>query len=119
MAGVTFRWIRSPEQLAKNVGDYGARLMKAILALGQVFAARIEAAATSGAPWTDRTGNARQGLTGLCIPAATGFVIYLFGTVYYQIYLELAHGGAYAIILKTMEAAYGPLMAAIRSLLGG
>jgi hypothetical protein len=119
MSGVTFRWISTPEQLAKNVGDYGQRVLKAILALGQVFAQRIAAYAKGNAPWTDRTGNARQGLTGLCIPAATGFTIYLFGTVFYQIYLELAHGGAYAIILRSMEAHYGPLMAAIRSLIGG
>lgn len=119
MSAVVFRWVVSPDVLAKNVGDYGQRLLKAILALGQVFAQRIANYAKGNAPWTDRTGNARQGLTGLCIPAATGFTIYLFHTMFYGIYLELKNGGRYAIILKSMEAHYGPLMGAIRALIGG
>jgi hypothetical protein len=84
-----------------------------------VFAQKIASYAKANAPWTDRTTNARQGLTGIAIPAATGVVIYLFHTMYYGIFLELAHGGAYAIILKSMEAHYGPLMGAIRALIGG
>jgi hypothetical protein len=118
MSGVTFRWISTPEQLSKQVGDYGKRMLKAIFTLAEVFAKKIEGYAKANAPWTDRTTNARQGLTGLAIPAATGVVIYLYHTMFYGIFLETANEGAYAIILKAMEAFYGPLMAAIRSLIG-
>ena len=119
MSTVTFRWQVSPDVLAKNVGDYGARLLKAIQALGQVFAAKIAAYAKANAPWTDRTGNARQGLTGTAVAAATGVVIYLFHTMFYGYYLELKNGGRYAVILKSMESQYGALISAIRGLIGG
>jgi hypothetical protein len=73
-------WTVPPEALARSVGDYGKRLLAAALALAQVFAARIEAQAKATAGWTDRTGNARQGLTARAIGSATGVVIILFHT---------------------------------------
>lgn len=119
MSGVIFQWTVSPDILAKNVGSYKDRLLKAIQALGQVFAQKIATYAKANAPWTDRTGNARQGLTGTAIAAATGVVIYLYHTMSYGIWLEVKNAGRYAIILKAMESQYGALMAAIRGLIGG
>ena len=119
MSGVIFQWTVSPDVLAKNVGTYGDRLIKAIHALAQVFAQKIATYAKANAGWTDRTSNARQGLTGTAIASATGVVIYLFHTMFYGIYLELSNAGKYAVILRSMEAHYGPLMQAIRSLIGG
>lgn len=119
MAGtVSFRWTTSPDVLARKVGDYGTRLLKACYALAQVFAAKIETWAKANARWVDRTGNARQGLTGRAFATATGVAIYLFGTVSYQIYLELAHQGRFGIILKAMQTHYGPLMQALQRLVG-
>ena len=119
MSGVTFKWNVSPDVLARNVESYGQRLLKAVQALGQVFAQKIASYAKANAPWTDRTGNARQGLTGLCVASATGIVIYLFHSMSYGIWLEVKNAGRFAIILKSLEANYGPLMAAIRGLIGG
>lgn len=118
MSGVTFRWVSSPDLLAKRVGDYGARLLKAIQDLAQTFAAKIATAARANATWQDRTGNARQSLTGICVNTATGVVIYLAGLMSYSIWLEVANAGKYAVILRTLQQFYGPLMAAIRALIG-
>lgn len=116
---VALRWDVPPEVLAKEVGNYGRRVLAAVLDLAHVFAALMEAWAKANAVWTDRTGNARQGLTGRAVATATGVVIYLFHTMDYGYYLEVANAGRFAIILRTMEAHYALLMAALRRLVGG
>lgn len=118
-SGVLFRWSIPPSVLAGHVGDYGKRVLAAVHELAQVFAARIESYAKANAPWTDRTGNARQGLTGIALKAAAGVTIILYSQVSYGIWLEVAHGGNWAIIMKTMEQFYSPLMAALRALVRG
>jgi hypothetical protein len=106
----------SPSDLAATVAAYRDRLLAAILDLARYFAARIEAWARRHARWTDRTGNARSGLTARALPTATGAAIVLFGTVSYQIWLELANAGKFAIILKALEAHHSDVMAALRKL---
>lgn len=111
-----FHWDVPPSALVRAIEDYGQRVQQAIFALAQWFAAKLEAYAKQQAPWTDRTGNARQGLTGLAVQAATGAVLYLIHQVSYGVHLELAHAGQYAIITKTLEAHYGELSAALDKL---
>lgn len=113
-----FEWQRgaSPADLAASVRDRERRFLRAIYELGVFFAAKIEAHARRHAPWTDRTGNARSGLTARAIATATGVVIVLFGTVSYQVFLELAHAGRFAIILRSLQAHYPEIMAALRRL---
>jgi hypothetical protein len=64
--------------------------------------------ARTNAPWTDRTSNARTGLFGIAERdvARRLIVIYLSHGVDidYGKWLELAHGGKYAIIMPTIEA---------------
>ena len=116
MMDASFTWHPGPDVLARHTVAWGRRLLDALFELGQVFAARIEAAAKRDAPWTDRTGHARQGLTARCERVANGIVVVLYGVMSYQIWLEIAHAGKYAIILPTLEQHYGPLMAAITRL---
>jgi type II secretory pathway component PulM len=106
----------SPSDLAAGARDYRDRLLTAILDLARFFAAKVEAWARRNARWTDRTGNARSGLTARALPIATGAVIVLFGTVGYQVFLELANAGRFAIILKALEAHHADVMAALRRL---
>lgn len=118
MAGdVTLVWTVPPSALQRGIGNYAERLLSAVFDLAQYFAARIEAYAKQHAPWTDRTGNARQGLTGRAFRTATAVTILLFGAASYQIWLELAHGGHWGIILKALEANYSPYMKAIEGLM--
>lgn len=116
-APVTLHWQIPPSVLAKNIGNYAERVLSAVFDLATFFAARIESYAKANAIWTDRTGNARQGLTARAFKTATAVTIVLFGTVAYQIWLELSNAGRFAIILKALEAHYGPYMRAIEGLL--
>jgi hypothetical protein len=67
-------------------------------------ASKGESAMKTAAPWTDRTGNARSGLS-----AKVGWVpnvshsIHLFHRVFYGIFLETRWSGKYAIILPTIR----------------
>lgn len=56
------------------------------------------------APWTDRTGMAREGLSAEVSVEGTDVVIELFHTVEYGIWLETIQEGEFAIILPTLEA---------------
>lgn len=104
-----------PTDLAARVDDYGAAFRAALLRLASYFAARIETAAKQTAPWTDRTGNARQGLRAFAEAAGASVVITLVHSVAYGIFLELK---GFAVIQPTLESFYGPLANAIRRLVG-
>lgn len=56
----------------------------------------------TGAPWTDRTGNARATLKGDAKHRDIVHEIILHGGMPYQIYLETRFGGKYAIIGPTV-----------------
>ena len=114
-----FRWEVPPSVLVRNLGVYGKRLLTAVFDLAAYFAAKIEAYAKIHAPWTDRTANARQGLTARAFRSATAVTIVLAHLMGYGIWLEVKNQGRYAIILPTLETHYGPLIAAIDRLIGG
>jgi hypothetical protein len=67
------------------------------------------------ASWTDRTTNARNGLSALPFHVPKhehGFT--LFHTVSYGIWLEVANSGRYAIIMDTLDREGPELMETIR-----
>jgi hypothetical protein len=119
MAGsaVSLVWTIPPDKLAGNIGDYAERLLLAVFDLAQLFAAKIESYAKLHAVWTDRTSNARQGLTARAFKEATAVTLLLFHTVEYGIWLEVANAGRYAIILRSLEAHYSVYMSAIERLI--
>ena len=84
--------------------EYLERKKAGLHALLQNWAGTMEGYAKSNAPWTDRTGNARQGLHGGVDTDGDRFVLYLSHGVEYGIWLELAHGGNYAIVRPTADA---------------
>lgn len=108
MSRAAIRWVRPPDRLGEAVERYGTELvMGAIMAVAGYIAAMIQNSARANAPWTDRTGNARSGLFATAEQAARDLVmIYLSHghAVEYGIWLELAHGGRYAIVMPTIEA---------------
>jgi hypothetical protein len=112
-------WQIAPDQqLIPNLKSYGDKVWAAIGQLADVFVARMEAAAKQNAPWTDRTGAARAGLRGFTVKAATSVVLYLVGSVSYQVFLELGtrRMAPRPIIMPTLEQNYAPLMSALRDL---
>jgi hypothetical protein len=58
----------------------------------------------SGARWTDRTGNARQGLRFRVSHSGSTSTLTYFGSMPYNIWLEVRWSGKYAIIGPTMSA---------------
>lgn len=112
----SFVWEVPPSVLANDILEWRKKLLVASVALARVFAERIETYAKKHARWTDRTTNARQGLTAKVIPTATGFILVLFHTMSYGKWLEIANAGRFAIILEALEAHYGPLMVALQAL---
>lgn len=65
---------------------------------------RIESYAKFNAPWEDRTGAARDGLTA-SVDEDDGFIVLeLAHTVDYGVWLETIEDGTFAIIMPTLEA---------------
>ena len=114
----TFEWTVPPSQLETNLGRFAQLLLEATLDLARYFAAKIEAYAKVHAAWTDRTGNARQGLFARAYRVAASVVIVLSHKMDYGIWLEIAHSGKYAIILKTLERHYAEVLRGYKQLVG-
>lgn len=108
MAQPTLVWRTPPDALARAIERYGERVLIAVAAVAQRLATIMENSAKQNAPWTDRTGNARTGLFGTSEAnlARHMVVIYLsHGPVIdYGVYLELAHGGRYGVVMRTIES---------------
>ena len=83
-------------------------MVVAVTAVAGRIATLMQNDARAHAPWTDRTGNARSGLFGAAERdiAQRLVVIYLSHgpDIEYGKWLELANGGRYAIIMKTIGA---------------
>jgi hypothetical protein len=74
------------------------------------MAKEVQDYAQSEAPWEDRTGDARDGLTAQAKFSFTKYTIVLFHTVDYGIWLEVRWNGRYAIIMPTIETKGHELM---------
>lgn len=100
-----FEWTTKPPQelFSEGVIAYDNAIKQALLELAESFAPRIEAWMKENAPWTDRTGNARQSLHTEVIALVNEISIWLFGGVDYQIFLELKNAGRYAIIGPALD----------------
>lgn len=93
--------------------EYGGLLM-----LMQTAATKMETWAKQNAPWTDRTGQARQRLTGQAYWENPNIVVAAIAhQVDYGIWLELAHQRKYAILEKTLEEHRGEIEEAVKTLL--
>jgi len=78
--------------------------------------------ARNNAPWTDRTGNARSGLFGTAEADFARHVVTIYlshgALINYGVYLELAHGGRYAIIMRTVESHLPELQSMLDEIFG-
>lgn len=81
----------------------GKIVRAAIGAYGDTAAKKMEGEAKRNAPWTDRTGNARNSIRGDFDWQGDNAVITLSGNMDYSVYLELAHEKKYAILKPTID----------------
>lgn len=92
------------EALEKNIAGVDKRARNAITAVMKYYPARITRYMKDNAPWTDRTGNARNGLyCQLRRPSENVWELILGHSVPYGIYLETRWSGKYAIIQPTKD----------------
>jgi hypothetical protein len=69
---------------------------------------QIQAQARNKAPWKDQSSNARHGLFAKAsVPTKHVYQLTLYGSVSYQIWLEVRWSGKYAIIMPTVRS-YAP-----------
>ena len=119
------RWQRPPSELAAAVERYGDRVLTTVAAIAQYVATQMQNDAKAQASWTDRTGNARTGLFGTSEADFASKVVTIYlshgATINYGVFLELRGGsdgspgsGRYAIIMRTMQNHYEPLMQMLR-----
>lgn len=89
-----------------------------VLILCQISAMKMEEYAKNEAPWTDRTGNARQNLKGQAEWISSDkIMIAVSHHMYYGYWLELAHDREYAILEESIEQNVEELYRALRRLL--
>lgn len=99
MAGLRF----DLSGMISGLADCESRADMAIRMLAEQGALQLQNSARENRKWTDRTGHARQRLTGSVATISHGYRIYLAHGVDYGIWLELAHGKRFAIIPQTIE----------------
>lgn len=108
MATSGFRWVKPPEaELIPAIEAYGDRVLAAVRAVADYAAQKMQGEMRQGAPWEDRTGNARSGLFSVAEQLAEDTVTIWLShghTINYGVFLELAHGKRYAVIMPTIQA---------------
>lgn len=103
MSSSNFQW-QGVDAMLNRLTLYQQRVVWAVKQVALYWAAVFEEYARSNAPWTDRTGNARQSLHAYVEELAGDTVrLYLSHGVFYGIFLEVKHAGRYAIIWPTIQ----------------
>lgn len=89
--------------LLKGLTSLESKADMAIRMLAEQGAEKLRDYAQENRKWTDRTGHARQRLSGSVSTISSGYRIYLAHGVDYGIWLELANGKRFSIIPQTIE----------------
>jgi len=103
--------------LFNNLDKAPVKFGAAMYAFTEYWSGEVRKEARNNAPWTDRTGNARQGLNTATEHGPTTHSIILFHRMPYGIWLEVRNSGAYAIILPTIRTKGREVMAGAKDLL--
>jgi hypothetical protein len=101
--GGGIKWITNPFHPLGRGGQLIVRMYAGLAVYTKGFAREVQDYAQQNAPWEDRTGEARRGLTAIGEQRLTKYTITLFHTVSYGIWLEVRWDGRFAIIVPTIE----------------
>ncbi len=83
---------------------YATDMTACVESAGRNAASGMEDYAKNNRPWTDRTGNARRTMEGVCAWNQQGqFVVGVEGHMPYSVFLELGYGGKYSILAPTVH----------------
>jgi hypothetical protein len=100
--------------VAQNLGEMSERLKTQLQVLGQATGQKIQEYAQANAPWTDRTGDARQRLKYNSEINDNGLTISIFHQMEYGIYLELCNNEKYAILKNSRDAMLPEFLDAVK-----
>lgn len=100
--------------VAQNLGEMSERLKTQLQVLGQATGQKIQEYAQANAPWTDRTGDARQRLKYNSEINENGLTISIFHQMEYGIYLELCNNEKYAILKNSRDAMLPEFLDAVK-----
>lgn len=117
MARVSFKF--EDKELSGNVRKLPENLRRDVRTVVDANAAYAEIYIKTKAPWTDRTGAARSGLTAISGGSGDTFEILMAYSVTYGIWLEIANDRRYAIITPAMRIVGEKLMRDLQGLLDG
>lgn len=106
-----------PGDMLDKIGLAATKSEAAIAMYANNAAITLQNYAREHRPWTDRTGHARQRLTGSVARVAQGYQIILAHGVDYGKWLELAHEKKYAIIQPTIQAKSPEVLSGFNKLL--
>lgn len=103
--------------LTPNIVAFPGKLDAQMALLMEFESGRVQDYMRSNAPWRDRTSNARGGLFAKAKSGPGKHTIICYHTVPYGIWLEVAHGGRYRIILPTVQIEGRRVMTSVRGLM--
>ena len=115
MARVGFEF--DPKNMIQRINEAASKSEIAISMYAENAALTLQNYAREHRPWTDRTGHARQRLTGSVARVSQGYQIILAHGVDYGVWLELAHEKRYAIIQPTIQAKSPEVLSGFNKLL--
>lgn len=98
------------------VGSLDRKVKRAMVAVAGRYAPKAEAWMKTNARWTDRTGNARNGLGALAFSDANHVAVVLFHQVPYGVWLEVRWDGRYAVIEPAIQKFAPEMMAMVARL---
>lgn len=111
----------STESVIRNLHEWEEKVHDACAEILEYQIAEAENWARANRRWTDVTGQAAQGLKGTAEKTQDGARAVLSHTVQHGVYLELAHGRQFAIVLEAIHAKFSPqkLGKMMQALFGG
>lgn len=105
--------------LLDSLSSGNEKVNDAIMAALEYKAPAVEAHMKMNSPWTDQTGNARQGLRAQAYDLGgdqKGIILY--HQVPYGIWLEVKNSGEFATILPTIQVMGPEVMKSLENILG-
>ena len=112
--------IKLDGDLLKNLETKSKRSRVEVRMYAETVAKLLEKDAKQRAPWTDRTGQARQRLSAYVTEIQPGIcMVTLAHGVDYGVFLELAHEKRFATIMPTIQRLSPEIMKGFKVLIGG
>lgn len=105
------------DEITPRLDAFPDKLQTAVDGVFKYAATDIQNHMRTKAPWTDRTGNARQGLFAKSFTEPKKWVIVMYHSVPYGIWLEVRWGGRYAIIKPTLQVKGREVMALLNKVM--